>query len=330
MNLRYNHYELAFENFPIPKGKIPLALLAQWQGVLAGLAGSIVRLLLEGRSNRSGSVPLWLQQVVELQLTAIVQGTTRLKLDAPRLIDLLAGRQLDLFGQTLPQEESAYGLMIAALREATKQGAQQTAQPTADAAGRLLDRGVLHRMEALGKLFPSNEAQIIFHNQRPENTVLLNRETLGVLKATEEDIPEPQLVSFVGKLDSLTDSSKLVKVKVEGRTVKVSVKKRAFDPAELGKLYAQEVTVQGLGNYNALRQLVGVEATYIGPADEKAPALLRQVPLPTTGRLDVQGLRERQGFRGTDLNEMLRLASQMDVPQSYDELRRQLFDSKAG
>jgi hypothetical protein len=325
MRLHYNHYELAFENFPIPKGKIPLSLLTRLERGLTGLAGGVVRLLLEGRSDRPGSNPMWLQQATELQLTDMVQGTTRLKLDAPRLADSLVGRQLDLFGQAVPQEESAYGLVITALREATKQG-----HVTGNAAGRLLDRGVLHRMEALGKLFPSNEARIVFHNQRPESTVLLNRETLGVLKATEEDIPEPQLVSFIGKLDSLSDSSKLVKVRVEGRTVRVSVKKRAFDPDMLGALYTKEVTVQGLGNYNALRQLVGVEATYIGPVEEQAPALLRHIPLSTTGRLDVQSLRERQSFQGSDLTEMLRLASQMEVPQSYEELRHQLTDLKAG
>lgn len=330
MNPHYNHYELAFENFPVPKGKVSLARLAQLEREFALLAACVVRLLLRGSSTSSGSIS-WMHQATELQLTGMVQGTSRLKLDAPRLVDLLGGKQLDLFGQTVPQDESAYGLVIAALREATKQGSLAPPTQAAEkAAGRLLDRGVLHRMETLVKLFPTNEAQIIFHNQRPENTVLLNRDILGALKATEDDIPEPQLVSFVGKLDSLTDSSKLVKVRVEGRTVKVSVKKRAFDPALLGSLYAKDVTVQGMGNYNALRQLVGVEATYIGPADDKAPALLRQVPRPTTGRLDVQGLRERQGFRGTDLSEMLRLAKQMDVPQSYEELRNQLTDRKVG
>lgn len=331
MGLRYNHYELVFENFPIPKGKIPLALLARLERGLTGLAGGVVRLLLEGRSDRPGGTPVWLQQATELQITDMVRGTARLKLDAPRLADLLAGRQLDLFGQAVPQEESAYGLVISALREATKQVLpNQIGQPANNAAGRLLDRGVLHRMEALEKLFPSNEARIVFHNQRPDSTVLLSRETLGVLKATEEDIPEPQLVSFIGKLDSLSDSNKLIKVRVENRTVRVSVKKRAFDPDMLGSLYTKEVTIQGLGNYNALRQLVGVEATYIGPVEEQAPALLRQVPISTTGRLDVQGLRERQSFRGTDLTEMLRLASQMEVPQSYEELRHQLADLKAG
>ena len=329
MNLHYNHYELAFENFPLPEGKISLAHLARLAKELTGLADGVVRLLVQGSSQRRSATPAWLQQATTLQITSMVAGTARLQLDAPRLDGLLRGQQLDLFGQAVPADESAYGLVIAALREATKQGATASANPTAEnAAGRLLDRGVLHRMEALGKLFPTNEAQIIFHNQQPENTVLLNRTTLGVLKATEEAIPEPQLVSFVGKLDSLTDSSKLVKVKVEGRTVKVSIKKRAFDPAELGKLYAQEVAVQGMGNYNALRQLVGVEATYIGLVEGMAPAFLRQVPLATTGQLDVLSLRTQQGFRGTSLDEMLRLARQLDVPQSYEELYRQLTDFK--
>lgn len=97
----------------------------------------------------------------------------------------------------------------------------------------------------------------------------------------------------------------------------------------LGALYTKEVNVQGLGNYNALCQLVGVEATYIGPVEEQAPALLRHIPLSTTGRLDVQSLREQQSFQGSDLTEMLRLASQMKVPQSYEELRHQLTDLQA-
>lgn len=321
--LHYNHYELAFASFPTPAGAVSLARLAALQHVLAALAESIVWLLLRGHSQRQQKTPSWLLQALDLQLTSKAADASRLRLDAPHLRDLLAGQQLDMFGAGVPNEASAYGLVIAALREATHQG------PSRPDAGTLLDRGVLRRMETLEKLFPTNEAQIIFHNQQPENTVLLNRQTLGALKATEENIPEPQLVSFLGKLDALTDSSKLVRVKTDNGTVRVSVKKRTFDPAELGKLYAQAVTVQGMGNFNALGKLVGVEATYIGLADEKMPALLRQVPQPTTGRIDVRALHERQDFRGTSLGEMLRLARQMEVPQSFEELRDQLSNPPA-
>ncbi len=325
----YNHYELVLEDFPGTKGRIPLSLLARVEHVFAGLAGGVLRLLLEGNSHRPGKAPAWLRAATELELTGKKAGETSLRLEAPQLrsLPLLHGKQLDLFTPEMAADESAYGLLIAALREATKQGPQPTAPDPR--AARLLDRGLLHRMGELEQLLPTDEATIRLHNQRADSRVALSRETLGLLKATEDDIPPPRQVAFVGTLEILNNASKLVRVRTENRLVKVSTRHHAFDAATLGTLYTREVAVQGMGNFNALRQLVGVEATYIGPALQEGPTLLRQLPQPIGRRLDVRALREKQGFRGTDLATMLRLAEEMAVPESADELRRQLRELRA-
>jgi hypothetical protein len=320
-----NEYHLILENFPAKPGSIPLRLSNKLGERILGLAVGVVRFNFEGRSDRPGKVPEWVKAATDVAWTALEHdGKTGLVLEAPQLGDVLSGRDYEGFFQEPTAaadiaHESAISLAIAAVQQATS-GQSQIA------SGGLVDRGVLQQIKRFADIFPpgSNSASLLIHNESPTSNIVISRQVLRGISSRALVAPAPEPTRIAGLLEAMQYSAADARIIVGNRRVKLHIPVSMLQ--DLGHFFGHEVFVQGVANFNVDGQLTSIEVRDITSATGKQLALFNQVPRSSAILPSIESMRNEQGYNGNDAMRRRRIAQEIDIEESFEDLLQQLGD----
>jgi hypothetical protein len=326
--MRPNEYHVILQNFPVAPGKLPIRVVGPLSEQLLKLAVGVVRLNFEGRSDRPGKQPEWVQTATDINYTALEStsnGQTGLALEAPQLGDVLVGGAYQGFfqeplGTGDVARESALGLTIQAIQQAT-------GQVVALAGSGLVDRGILRQLQNMAELFPvgNDQASLLIHNQQEASRVVINRKVLRELRTSGVQIQAPERVQVSGQLEAMQFSAADARVIVGNRKIRIFIPPALL--RGLGQFFGQNVLVQGMANYNVAGQITAIEAKTITEATPQQFTLFQQLPRSMSTAPSLEQLRKEQKYKGNDVAKVRQLAREMNIKESYEELLQQLREN---
>jgi hypothetical protein len=274
-----------------PGVRIPAEALAKLLQALIQGARQSVRLRVEGESTRRGNPPAWLDNVTQFEVTGLETGSTVIDIDAPSLAEadpemFATAGQTTLFGEEKePLQTDFTGIDIFA--DSLKHALAEERDSVE------FDKSILETIlqcnAAIKDTYTSFEIRGLSWTSEP---LRVSREGLEKVGALYRDVPEPQLVRLVGRLDTISATQPWVVLQMDSGE-KVRARLEPFDPQQMHSLFNKDVVVSGTAYFRASRRLLRVEAEFIAEA-EGQQTLWRKVPTPAATRLQKGSLRVAQ------------------------------------
>ena len=227
-----------------------------------------VRFEIEGESVRPGQRPGWLDELCDIDLTGLSSGSTVIALEAPAFGTMLTG---DLWDEgRLPAEHTAVDRFAIALASMVEEG-------TADDEV-MADRALLDVCARLARSVGSRFDGLRLEGLRGrEASVIVKSSDVARIEALKEATPRSRAVRLSGRLDTISASrSDIVLALTDG--TRLPARMDRHDPAALGHLFGEEVTVSGTIHYRPSGRAHHIRAEAIDRA-RQADRLFRTLPV---------------------------------------------------
>lgn len=227
-----------------------------------------LRVRAEGRSTAGGNLPGWIATATDF-VVEIHKGSTVLSIQAPTLIEADPDRfkQHTMFPDFDP-DDTAIDVLADSINAAVHQSDSY-----------LYDRQLLRCFESFEPVFAHGITKVEFQTRRSTRVpIAIVREHIPEFRKLQREIPAPQYVRIVGKLDWIRHSDRTFHLTTEGQRIKGVVD--AGKLPELQRLWGEDVLVTGTCHFTASGNVLRIEADVIAPATEMDEQLWAIAPQP--------------------------------------------------
>jgi hypothetical protein len=231
-------YRLRIRGLKGPDGTIPLVALQEVLRALVGSSERALRLVVEGTSVKSGSVPKWLKASLEYSITGISRGSTVLEIEAPALGETAPSliRQQDLWLAPPRPDDTAFTVLSKSVSDASARRMDSER----------FDSGVLDALLDFRPLFQRYATEVTLSSRgRPKEHFSISEQSLENIGQLRIRTPEPQAVTIAGEFDMIEHSRGKFKLILEdGPILQGMVDQAHLSVEQMRDYWGKKVTVR--------------------------------------------------------------------------------------
>jgi hypothetical protein len=283
-------YELKINGLQSRTGTISIRALRDIADRILECSERGLRLALQGESVVVGRIPQWLTDSLDVTVTGLKRGSTRLVLEAPPLGETAPDRirQPDLWYTTPSPDDTALTLLYKSVRDTTAENLESDTYDSGVLEGLLSFRSILPRTAQSIELTCLNRSEERFELGAPE---------IEKIERLKTHTPEPAAFVISGQLDMIAHSSKRFLLRVAAsQAIPGTIDEKSLNLENMREFWGKKVTVKGTVYFRPSGSVRLVEAQMIKVAEigeevfEKLPSpryareLFEALPKPAVAR----------------------------------------------
>lgn len=249
-------YHIELRGLSDAPGTIDIVALRDVLNALIDAAGRSLRLVVEGRSTRRGTLPAWITNSVRFRLTDLQEGSTVLPVDVPRLGDTASEviNQTELWRDLPKPEETVLAVLGRSIADIGR----------ADREGGRYDRGVLEAVGSFGRILRNGESIHLRKVSEDAVSYEITRTHVAHAKTLKDETPDPRAVVVPGTINVIKHAPLSFELQSrDGRTIPGHAENITGEKERLRELWSKKVTVEGMGQFTPSGNLRFIEARVV-------------------------------------------------------------------
>jgi hypothetical protein len=265
-------YEIKVSGLPTTPGSIPVVEFKEIIDFLLKGCDRVLRLIIEGRSIKSGKNPDWLKKSLNFIITGITTGSTLLQLEAPVLGESVPEhfKQKTLWDdlELVKPGDTSLTLLSKAISDAASENMESY----------YFDANVLDALLSFKSITKNSKELIINSKTKKEDSFKVSNMEIKKIKKLKIEIPKPHTTVLSGFFNLIEHSNQRFQLKLpDGRNINGIVDPSYVDFEKMRELWGRRVTIKGKAYYKPSGNLRSIEAQLISPSGE-GDEILEKIP----------------------------------------------------
>lgn len=265
-------YEIKVSGLNTKPGSIPIVEFKEIIEFLMKGCDRVLRLIIEGRSIKSGKNPDWLKKSLDFIITGIKTGSTLLQLEAPILGESIPEHftQKKLWDnlELVKPDDTSLTLLSKAISDAASENMESY----------YFDAVVLDALLSSKSITKNSKELIISSKAKREDNFKISSREIKKIKKIKIEIPKPHITVLSGFFNLIEHSNQRFQLKLpDGRNINGIMDPSYVDFEKMRELWGKKVTIKGKAYYKPSGNLRSIEAQLIRPSED-GDEILERIP----------------------------------------------------